>query len=84
MEILVRKNLTKKSLLKKLTKKDRRDARGREEERKRRKERGEGARSAPDGVRRRGKKGGARSGRGRRRGGQNDKIKIWLSKNLTY
>ena len=42
MEILVRKNLTKKNVLKKLTKKDRRDDRGGEEERKETKERGRG------------------------------------------
>ena len=42
MEILGSKKLTKKDLLKKLTKKDRRDARGGEEERKMRKERGSG------------------------------------------
>jgi len=42
LEILGSKKLTKKDLLKKLTKKDRRDARGGEEERKRRKERGSG------------------------------------------
>ena len=42
MEILVSKKLTKKDLLKKITKKDRRDDRGGEEERKRRKDRGSG------------------------------------------
>ena len=40
--ILGSKKLTKKDLLKKLTKNDRRDDRGEEEERKRRKERGSG------------------------------------------
>ena len=52
--------------------------------RRREKEGKRGERACEDGVRRRGKKGGARSGRGRRMGGQNDKVTIWLSKNLTY